>query len=88
MCFAGAGSSLPDMRGLVAAVLFVWLAAIPLPAASKPHVVVFGKWQTVKWFAERGKVDAPGVDRGVNLKIWPSMWTPSSRRTGSGPPTR
>jgi hypothetical protein len=55
------------MRSRVLTALFVWLAASALPAASKPHVVSFGKWQTVKWFADAPLKEAPPVD----LKIRP-----------------
>ena len=70
------------MHKLFPAALFVWLAVSPLPAARKPHVVAFGKWQTVKWFADATSpqlagaasedsqpIDAQGVNQGVNLKI-------------------
>ena len=74
------------MRNRVAAVLFVWLAALPLPAASKPHVVAFGKWQTVKWFAERGTPAATGQGRGMDLKIRPLYVDSKLKENTVGPP--
>jgi hypothetical protein len=44
----------------------VLLATTALPAASKTHVVAFGKWQTVKWFDDAAKDVHP-----VDLKIRP-----------------
>jgi len=67
------------------AMLFMGLAVAPVPALRKPHVVSFGKWQTVKRFADvpgpaladpqnlPGKgIDMKGVDlKGSDLKIRP-----------------
>jgi len=59
------------MHKLVSTALFVWLAVSPLAAARKPHVVAFGKWQTVKWFADTQN-DAQKADaKGSDLKIRP-----------------
>src|SRR5258707_15504271 len=71
------------MRRMLFAMLFMELAVAPLPALRKPHVVSFGKWQTVKRFADvpgpaladpqnlPGKgIDMKGVDlKGSDLKI-------------------
>ena len=52
---------LPPMRSWMAFALFVLLAATPLPAASKPHVVALGKWQAVPWRADAAKPGAVSV---------------------------
>lgn len=69
------------MRKMISAALFVGLVVAPLPALHKPHVVSFGKWQTVKWFADApvSKLTDPqnvpspkSIDtKGVDLKIRP-----------------
>jgi hypothetical protein len=40
------------MRRILCSTLFVWLAVAPLSALRKPHVISFGKWQTVKRFVD------------------------------------
>ena len=50
------------MRSRIAFALFALLAATPLPAASKPHVVALGRWQTGKRLAGPTKPDTPSVD--------------------------
>ena len=70
------------MRSLVSMAMFLWLAAFPLPATSKPHVVGFGKWQTVKWFADQAKAKAPSVD----LKIRAVYVDAKLKENTVGPP--
>ncbi len=79
---ARAAPTLTLMRSLVSTALFVWLAISSLPAASKPHVVSFGKWQTVKWFADQAKAEAPSVD----LKIRPLYVDAKLKENTVGPP--
>jgi hypothetical protein len=76
------------MRSLVSTVLFVWLATSSLPAASKPHVVAFGKWQTVKWFAESpAKPSTPAREvTAVDLKIRPLYVDAKLKENTVGPP--
>jgi len=55
------------MRKVLLCMLLVF-AVLPAFAIRKPHVVAFGKWQTVKWYADFGantdpsKVDPSKVD--------------------------
>jgi hypothetical protein len=49
----------PSLRGLLAIFLLPGIAS----GAPKPHVVSFGKWTTVKWFA------GPDQDKPLDLKI-------------------
>lgn len=74
------------MRSWVATAMFVWLAATPLPAASKPHVVAFGKWQTVRWFVDRPKSTASVDLTGVDLKIRPLYVDTKLKEHTVGPP--
>ncbi len=69
------------MRKLVTTALFVWLAAASLPAASKPHAVAFGKWQTVKWFTDQ----APDL-KAKDLKIRPLYVDAKLKENTVGPP--
>ena len=74
------------MRRLLSTTLFVWLAVAPLPALRKPHVVSFGKWQTVKWFMD-APVDAKVVDsKGVDLKIRPLYVDTQLKENTTGSP--
>ena len=75
------GANLAAMRSLFTTAFFVWLAAFPLQAASKPHVVALGRWQTVKWIADRAK-GAPVVD----LKIRPLYVDAKPKENTTGPP--
>ena len=69
------------MQKNLSVALFLWLAVAPLPALRKPHVVSFGKWQTVRWFADAPvpkmtpqdmEATAKAIDtKGVNLEIRP-----------------
>lgn len=69
------------MRLVVQTALFVWLAASPLRAVTKPHVVALGKWRTVKWFADGAKAEAPPAD----LKIRPLYVDSKLKETTVGP---
>lgn len=67
------------MQKMLSTALFLWLAVGPLPALRKPHAVSFGKWQTVKWFADAPVPKPPDSQalpdsadsKGVDLKIRP-----------------
>jgi hypothetical protein len=84
------------MRRMVSSALFLWLAVAPLPAARKPHVVSFGKWQTVKLFAEvpvpkltdpNNLPDAKNIDtKGVDLKIRPLYVDTQLKENTTGSP--
>jgi hypothetical protein len=70
------------MRSVISAVIVMWLAALPLHAASKPHVVGFGKWQTVKWFADATATVPPAVQ----MKVRPLYVDAKVKETTVGAP--
>jgi hypothetical protein len=86
------------MRKMVSSALFLWLAVAPLHGVRKPHVVSFGKWQTVKWFADtpapkisepKDQADAApkGIEeKGVDLKIRPLYVDTQLKENTTGPP--
>jgi len=75
------------MRAFVSMSLFLLLAASALPAASKPHVVAFGKWQTVKWFADAPAKQVPAKEaQPSDLKIRPLYVDSKPKETTFGPP--
>ena len=91
--------TIPVMRKIVFAALFVWLAVAPLPALRKPHVVSFGKWQTVKRFADvpaptlkdleaqAGVADPKNAEaKGVDLKIRPLIVDTQLKENTTGLP--
>jgi hypothetical protein len=68
------------MRRILCSILFLCLTVAPLPALRRPHVISFGKWQTVKRFVDTPPptmtnprnppwVDAKVDTKGVELKI-------------------
>lgn len=70
------------MQRILCSALFVWLAVAPLSALRKPHVVTFGKWQSVRRFVDtpspsmNNPRNPPGVDpkvdtKGIEFKIRP-----------------
>jgi hypothetical protein len=80
---------LASMRNWALVPLFVALAASALPAASKPHVVAFGKWQTVKWFSGSISPQPPGGTPGEasprDLKIRPLYVDSKLKESTVGP---
>ena len=63
--------------------LFLISAALPLHAVRKPHVVVFGKWQTIKLFADTA-VETDAL--GQNIKIRPLYVDEKLREFTTGAP--
>ncbi len=68
--------------------LLGWVAASPLHAVPKAHVVAFGKWQTVRWFADASTANTEGkeVVQSVDVKIRPLYVDTRLKENTTGPP--
>ena len=67
------------MRKLVAFIFFITLWCYGAHAASKPHVINFGQWTSVKFFV------GPNEDQSVDMKIRPLYVDGRLREFTTGP---
>jgi hypothetical protein len=62
--------------------LIILLQSSFVVAASKPHVIAFGKWTTVQWFPSAGAAD----DKPLTLKVRPLLVDARIKDFTLGPP--
>jgi hypothetical protein len=68
------------MRPILNLFLTALILASVAQGATKPHVIVFGKWTTVKWFT------GPDENQSVDLKVRPLVVDGRVKEFALGPP--
>src|ERR1700682_408880 len=56
-------------RRIALTLLIIVIQSVSVTAATKPHIISFGKWTTVPWFPGTGLAD----DKPLTLKIRPLL---------------